>query len=164
MLRESSCHAWFCKTPKGHVKKYSKGANRGLIGPKRTPDKSTKNQQKLPPKPPPNPLRTHSMLCNSASGPVNRPSGPDCGRTAIGKAPKSAGGPISVLSPAKIRPGRPIHGPEPLLRNIEYGTRGMQERPVPEGLGRARWDELKSSRRSEACVPNQPAINLPRRR
>ncbi len=61
---------------------------------------------------------------------VNRPSGPDIGRTATGKAPKSALPPAEGRpegrfrcfpgsSPAKIWPGRPIYGPEPLLHNIE---------------------------------------------
>ena len=65
----------------------------------------------------------------SASG--NLPSGQDFGRTATGKAPKSALRPafgrpegrlwcFPDISPAKIRPERPIYGPEALLRNIEY--------------------------------------------
>ncbi len=60
-----------------------------------------------------------------------RPSGPDFGRTATGKRPKSALRPALCRpegrfkcfpgsSPAKIRPGRPIYGPEALLSNIEY--------------------------------------------
>jgi hypothetical protein len=60
----------------------------------------------------------------------NRPSGPDFGWTATGKALKSAlrpseGRPEGQFwrfpgsSPAKIRPGSPISGPESLLRNIE---------------------------------------------
>ncbi len=62
---------------------------------------------------------------------VNRPSGPDFGRTATRKTPKSAIRPaegqpeIRFLffpgsSPSKFQPGRPIYGPEALLRNIEY--------------------------------------------
>ncbi len=33
--------------------------------------------------------------------------------------------PLSGSSPAKIRPGRPIYGPEALLRNIEYPWEGL---------------------------------------
>ncbi len=54
----------------------------------------------------------------------NKPSGPDFGRIAAGKTPKSAEGRpegrFRCSSLAKIRPGRPIYGPEALLRNIEY--------------------------------------------
>ena len=66
---------------------------------------------------------------------ATRPSGPDFGRTATGKAQESAlrlaeGRPESRFrffpgtSPAKIRPGRPIYGLEALLRNIEYISSG----------------------------------------
>ncbi len=62
---------------------------------------------------------------------VHRPSGPDFGRTVNGKSPKSGlrpalGRPEGLfcffpgISPAKIRPGRPIYGPEALLQNIKY--------------------------------------------
>ncbi len=62
---------------------------------------------------------------------VNRPSGPDFSRTAPGTPPKAAPRPADGLregrfrcfpgsSLAKIRPGRPIYGPEALLRNTEY--------------------------------------------
>jgi hypothetical protein len=62
---------------------------------------------------------------------VNRPSGLDFGRTATGKAPKLALRPdfgrpegrvrcFPSSSPAKIRPGRPIYGPEALLCNIDH--------------------------------------------
>jgi hypothetical protein len=68
---------------------------------------------------------------------VNRPSGPDFGRTATGKTPKSAfrlgfGRPEAAFlcfpgfSPAKIRPGRPISGPESLLPNTKW-IRGLHE-------------------------------------
>ncbi len=61
----------------------------------------------------------------------NWTSGPDFGRTATGKAPKSELRPAEgrpedpfrcfpVSSPAKIWPGSLISGPEALLRNIEY--------------------------------------------
>ncbi len=61
---------------------------------------------------------------------VNRPSGPDFGRTATGKTSKSVLGPafgrsegrfwcFPGSSPAKIRPGSPISGPEALLRDME---------------------------------------------
>ena len=61
----------------------------------------------------------------------NRSSGPDFRETAIGKTPKSVLRPAEGRaesrfrffpgsSPAKIRPGSPIYGPEALLRNIEY--------------------------------------------
>ncbi len=61
---------------------------------------------------------------------VNLPSGPDFGRTATGKAPELALRPafgrpegrfrrFPGSSPAEIRPGRPIYGPEARLRNIE---------------------------------------------
>ena len=77
----------------------------------------------------------YSMLHNSVSGPV---IGLDFGRTATGKAPKSALRPafgrpecrfrcFPGSSPAKILPGRPISGPEALLRNIEYD-------PSPRGV------------------------------
>ncbi len=78
---------------------------------------------------------TYSMLRNNASGPEiglpgrilagllpekhqNRPSGrPKAGRRAdFGTFPGS--------SPARIRPGRPIYGPEALLRNIGYKVWG----------------------------------------
>jgi hypothetical protein len=70
-------------------------------------------------------------VAQSCFRPVNRPSGPDFGRTATGKAPKSAlwlafGRPegryrcFPGSSPATIRPGKPIYRLEALLRNIEY--------------------------------------------
>ncbi len=69
-----------------------------------------------------------TQLCFRAG---NRPSGPDFGRTATGKAPKlilrpAFGRPETPCrcfpnsSPATNRPVRPIYGPEALLRNIEY--------------------------------------------
>ncbi len=69
--------------------------------------------------------RSYSMLPA-----VNRPSGQDFGRTATGKPPKSDLRPafgrpeggfrcFPSSSPAKIRPGRLIPGPEAPLRNIE---------------------------------------------
>ncbi len=80
------------------------------------------------------------MLRNSASGPeiglpgqilagllpVSHKIGPPAGR-------RPAGLSISVFprcSPAKIRPRRPIYGPEALLRNIEY-LRKEIEKPSP---------------------------------
>jgi hypothetical protein len=90
------------------------------------------------------------MLRNRASGPE---IGPDSGRTATGKAPRSAlrpafGGPEGRFqcfpdsSPAKIRPGSLISGPEALLCNIEYafeclilGPRGtaLKKNSLPAG-------------------------------
>ena len=69
----------------------------------------------------------------------DRPSGPDFGRTATGKEPKSALRPAEGRpedrfrcfpgsSPAKIRPGRQIYGPEALLRDIQYGFRILAKR------------------------------------
>ncbi len=54
--------------------------------------------------------------------------GPDCYRESLKIGPpdgrRPAGGPIFLCfpgsSPAKIRPGSSISGPEALLRNIEY--------------------------------------------
>ncbi len=65
---------------------------------------------------------------------VNWLSGPDFGRTAPGKAPTSVLRPafrrpkgqfrcFPSSSPATLRPGRPISGPEAPLRNIEYNQR-----------------------------------------
>jgi hypothetical protein len=65
----------------------------------------------------------------------NRPSGPDFGRTATGKAPKSVLRPaegrpegrfrcLPGSSSAKIRPGRRIYGPEAVLRNMWPGSDG----------------------------------------
>ncbi len=73
------------------------------------------------------------QLCFRAG---NRPSGPDFGRTATGNTPKSALRPafdrpedrfrcFPDSSPAKIRPGRPISGPEAVLRNIENPWEGF---------------------------------------
>ncbi len=70
---------------------------------------------------------------------MNRPSGPVFGRTAAGKTPKSTrrqavGRPEARFrcfpgsSPAKLRPGRTIYGPDAPLRNTEY-TLGA---PKPE--------------------------------
>ncbi len=62
---------------------------------------------------------------------MNRPSGPDFGRTATGKTPKPALRPAEGRpegrcrcfpgsSPAKSRPDKSISGPETILRNIAY--------------------------------------------
>ncbi len=70
---------------------------------------------------------------------VNRLAGPDFGRTATGKKPKSVlrqavGQPegrcrcFPGSSPAKSRPGRPIYGPEALLRNIKYDMAGKRSK------------------------------------
>ncbi len=67
---------------------------------------------------------------------VNRRSGLDFGWTATGKASKSVlrlaeGRPegrfrfFPESNPAKIRPGRPIAGPEALLCNIDYPWEGF---------------------------------------
>jgi hypothetical protein len=82
--------------------------------------------------------RGYSFLCNflmpyvtqCCSRAGNRPFGPDFGRTATWKAPKSALRPafgrpegrfrcFPGSSPTKIQPGSPTYGPEALLRNIE---------------------------------------------
>ncbi len=73
---------------------------------------------------------TYSMLRNSASGP------PDLVPTGTWKTMKSGLRPAKCRpegkcrcfpgrGPAKIRPGRPIYGPEALLRNIEYPGEGL---------------------------------------
>jgi hypothetical protein len=84
--------------------------------------------------------RWHQMIAlvvrQQCSRAGDRVSGSDFGRTAIGKAPKTAFRPAEGRpdgqfrcfpgsSPAKIRPGRPIYGPEALLRNMEYFATGL---------------------------------------
>ena len=77
------------------------------------------------------PLKTYTVLRNSASGPQIGLLGRIIGRAATGNAPKSALRPafgrpegrfrfFPGSSPAKIRPGRSTSGPEALLHNIEY--------------------------------------------
>ena len=77
------------------------------------------------------PTLCHAIMLPARKSAFRAGFWPDCyrERTQIGLPAglRPAGGLISVLSfpgssPAKIRPGRPIYGPEALLHNIEYLT------------------------------------------
>ncbi len=91
------------------------------------------------------------MLCNNASGQKkHQPSGPEFGRTAPGKEPKGAlwpaagrpGGRFRCFpgsGPAKIRPGKPISGPEVPLRNIDWVPRALVTDPQYWSVVDAIW-------------------------
>jgi hypothetical protein len=100
---------------------------------------------------------------------LNQPSGPDFGRTATGKAPKSPlrpafGRPQSRFrrfpgsSPAKIQPGRLIYGPEALLHNIEYmhGTPFKRSRTICRVAACGRTPPARTRGAPRGVTPSPP--------
>ncbi len=99
------------------------GEDLGIPGSRAHPGPGVPRSWIIPPVPGLPQLR---VLCYAIVLPGrNRPSGPDFGRTATGKAPRAAPRPavgrpegrsrfLPGSSPAKIRPGRSISGPEAL--------------------------------------------------
>ncbi len=96
------------------------------------------------------------MLRNRASGPETGLPGRIFGRTATGKSSKSAPLPAEGRpegrfrclpggSPAKIRPGRPISGPEALLCDLVHAGRGTVQGCTGSGLEPPRAAEARTA-------------------